>query len=82
MSGPSGSPGPDRPRSDRPAPSLAEDAARRTLRHFAGRDADGEGDGGTTDPVEVWGRRIGRALSVVLAVALVCWLVAQLGALR
>jgi ferric-dicitrate binding protein FerR (iron transport regulator) len=43
--------------------------------HFAGRDAmDAEG----ADPVEVWGRRIGRALSLVGVIALAWWLGVQL----
>ena len=47
--------------------------------HFAGRDAQGDGPGGATDPMEVWGRRIGRALSLVGVVVLTLWLGAQLG---
>lgn len=47
--------------------------------HFGARDATGEGEGGTTDPIELWGRRIGRALSVVGFVALILWLAFQLG---
>jgi hypothetical protein len=46
--------------------------------HFAGRDAIGEGEGGTTDPVEVWGRRIGRSLSAVGVIVLVFLLGQQL----
>lgn len=37
---------------------------RRAAAHFAGR------DGGETDAIEVWGRRIGRMLSAVAFVAL------------
>jgi hypothetical protein len=37
--------------------------------HFAGRDADRD------DPVEIWGRRIGRGLSLVLTIVLIVWLV-------
>jgi len=44
--------------------------------HFAGRDA--VADAGDTDPIEVWGRRIGRALSLVAVVALAWWLGVQL----
>jgi hypothetical protein len=33
---------------------------------------------GDTDPIEVWGRRIGRALSLVAVVALAWWLGVQL----
>ena len=56
------------------ASSLAR-MGRRVGDHFAGRDAMGaEG----ADPVEVWGRRIGRALSLVGVVALAWWLGVQL----
>lgn len=58
--------------------SLAR-ATRRAGDHFSGRDAAGEAEGGGTDPIEVWGRRIGRVLSVVLALALTAWLGLQLG---
>ena len=44
--------------------------------HFAGRDASAEAGG--ADPIEVWGRRIGRALSLVGVVALAWWLGVQL----
>jgi hypothetical protein len=54
-------------------------AGRRMGDHFAGRDAVGEAEGGGTDPVELWGRRIGRALSVVGFVVLALWLAFQLG---
>ncbi len=53
-------------------------AARRTGDHFAGRDAEGAGEHGDTDPVELWGRRIGRALSLVGVVLLAFWLAVQL----
>ena len=58
--------------------SLAR-ASRRVGDHFAGRDAVGEAEGGGIDPIEVWGRRIGRALSVVGVVVLSLWLGRQLG---
>lgn len=54
-------------------------AARRAGEHFAGRDAVGSGEGGATDAVEVWGRRIGRVLSLALALVLVWLLGFQLG---
>jgi hypothetical protein len=60
--------------------SAAARAAGRLRGHFSGADARGAEPDGGTDPIEVWGRRIGRALSVVLAVALVWWLAVQLGA--
>lgn len=46
--------------------------------HFGARDAEGEAEGGGTDPVELWGRRIGRALSLVGVVILALWLLVQL----
>lgn len=46
--------------------------------HFGARDAIGEAEGGGTDPVELWGRRIGRALSLVGVVILAIWLLVQL----
>ena len=59
--------------------SAAARATNRLRDHFSGRDAVGAEPGGDTDPIEVWGRRIGRALSVALAVALAAWLGLQLG---
>jgi hypothetical protein len=56
--------------------SLAR-AGRRLGDHFAGRDAVGEADGGT-DRIELWGRRIGRALSLVGVIVLTWWLGLQL----
>ena len=53
-------------------PSMAR-AARRVRDHFAGRDAE------PADPMELWGRRIGRALSLVAFIGLVLWLGLQLG---
>lgn len=52
-------------------------AGRRVGDHFAARDAVGDADGGT-DPVEVWGRRIGRALSLLGVVVLAYLVGAQL----
>ena len=56
--------------------SLAQ-AGRRLGNHFAGADAVGDADGGT-DPIELWGRRIGRALSLIGVVVLVYLLGVQL----
>jgi len=56
--------------------SLAR-VGRRLGDHFAGADAVGYAGGGT-DPVEIWGRRIGRALSLIGVVVLGYWLGAQL----
>jgi hypothetical protein len=52
--------------------------ARRLGDHFAGRDAVGAGEFGETDPIEVWGRRIGRGLAVFGFIGLVAWLLVQL----
>ncbi|WP_230530557.1 hypothetical protein [Microvirga roseola] len=52
--------------------------SRRAQDHFGGRDAVGSAEGGGTDPVELWGRRIGRALSVVGVIVLALWLLVQL----
>lgn len=51
--------------------------AQRAAVHFTGRDAAAEGL--ADDPLEVWGRRIGRAFSVVAAIGLTWWLGFQLG---
>lgn len=48
-------------------------AARRAGDHMAARDAEGQAEGGGTDPVELWGRRIGRGLSLV-GVVVLAWL--------
>ena len=53
-------------------------ASRRAQEHFGGRDAIGAAEDGSTDPVELWGRRIGRALSLVGVVILALWLLVQL----
>ena len=52
--------------------------AQRAGDHFGARDAVGAAEGGGTDPVELWGSRIGRAISVLVAVGLVWWLGVQL----
>ena len=49
--------------------SLAR-VGRRVGDHFAARDAIGDVEGGSTDPVELWGRRIGRGLSLIGVVVL------------
>ncbi|MBB4041335.1 tetrahydromethanopterin S-methyltransferase subunit G [Microvirga flocculans] len=54
---------------------------RRAGEHFGASDAIGSAEGGGTDPVELWGRRIGRALSLVGVVILGLWLLVQLGIL-
>ena len=54
------------------ATSALARTARRATDHFAGRDAI-EPDG-SSDPIELWGRRIGRALSLIGFVALAVYL--------
>ena len=54
-------------------------AGRRVGGHFAGADAVGADEGGGTDRVELWGRRVGRGLSLLLGIGLTWWLGAQLG---
>ena len=51
--------------------------SRRAQEHFGGDDAPITEDG-SVDPVELWGRRIGRALSLVGVVVLALWLLVQL----
>ncbi|HEV2957625.1 MAG TPA: hypothetical protein VGX95_16030 [Xanthobacteraceae bacterium] len=48
------------------------DAAQRAARHFAAADA--VGPDGRRDPIELWGRRIGRALSLLAVIALSIYL--------
>lgn len=50
----------------------------RFIDHFTGRDAIGTAENGGTDPVEVWGRRIGRGLSLIGVLVLIFWLGTQL----
>lgn len=66
-------------RAARDTQSIGGSPMARLGRHLSGADAVGEAEGGSTDPIELWGRRIGRALSVVLAFVLTWWLGAQLG---
>ena len=54
---------------------------RRAGDHFGARDAIGSSGDGNTDPIELWGRRIGRALSLIGVVILGLWLLVQLGIL-
>ncbi len=51
--------------------------SRRAQEHFGGDDAPSTEDG-RADPIELWGRRIGRALSLVGVVVLAVWLLVQL----
>jgi hypothetical protein len=49
-------------------------AARRVSDHFAAKDAREDGN----DSIELWGRRIGRALSLIGVIVLTWWLGVQL----
>lgn len=51
---------------------------RRVGHHFSARDAVAGVDEGDTDPIELWGRRIGRTLSLVGVVVLAYLVGAQL----
>ncbi|MBB3021190.1 hypothetical protein FHR70_004281 [Microvirga lupini] len=51
---------------------------RRAGNHFGARDAVGTGEDGSTDLIELWGRRIGRSLSLIGVVILGFWLLVQL----
>ena len=63
-------------RVNRESETFGASSLRRMSDHFAARDA--PGTGGETDPIELWGRRIGRALSLVGVVVLSLWLLVQL----
>ncbi|MEJ0074317.1 MAG: hypothetical protein WDO17_02525 [Alphaproteobacteria bacterium] len=54
------------------ATSALARTAKRATDHFAGRDA--IGPDGTTDTIELWGRRIGRGLSLAGFIALAVYL--------
>ena len=62
----------------RDSETLGASSLRRMSGHFAARDAVGAGEGGATDPIELWGRRIGRFLSLLGVVVLSLWLLVQL----
>jgi ferric-dicitrate binding protein FerR (iron transport regulator) len=54
--------------------SALAQAARRATDHFAAKDAVGEAGHGATDQIELWGRRIGRGLSLVAFIGLAIYL--------
>src|SRR6185369_16572870 len=64
--------------SDTFATSALARTARRASDHFAARDAisDARNADGSVDAIELWGRRVGRALSLVGLVALAVYLYA------
>jgi hypothetical protein len=55
--------------------------SRQAQEHFSGRDAVGAAADGGTDAIELWGRRIGRGLSLIGVLVLALWLLVQLGIL-
>ena len=63
-------------RVNRDSETFGASSLRRMSDHFAARDA--AATGGGTDPIELWGRRIGRALSLIGVVVLSLWLLVQL----
>jgi len=65
-----------RKRADNAGDALGESSLARATRHFSGADADPD------DRIEIWGRRIGRALSVVFAIYLAWSLLELLGTRR
>ncbi|MCB8819131.1 hypothetical protein [Microvirga rosea] len=65
-------------RVQRDSETFGSSSLRRMTDHFTGRDAIGEAEGGGTDPIELWGRRIGRTLSVIGVIVLTYWLAVQL----
>ncbi|MDJ1159710.1 hypothetical protein QNA08_15910 [Chelatococcus sp. SYSU_G07232] len=54
-------------------------AAERARNHFAAEDAVGAAEGGGTDRIELWGRRIGRALGLLIVLYLLVSLFGQFG---
>jgi len=64
----------DRLRRDARAKPAWTHAGRRVVDHFAARDAIGAARDGATDPVELWGRRIGRGFSFACVLGLCIYL--------
>jgi hypothetical protein len=56
----------------------AGDKAKGWADHFTARDAEGQGPQGETDAIELWGRRIGRTLSLIGVIVLTYLLGQQL----
>ena len=57
-------------RAKRDQEGLLASSMARASDHFSGKDAIGQGEGGTTDKVELWGRRIGRSASLIAVIVL------------
>jgi hypothetical protein len=53
--------------------AMAKRQAKRTASHFAGHDGE-QADSKERDPIELWGKRIGRALSLIGVAALAIYL--------
>jgi hypothetical protein len=62
----------------RAAADKTRDKASSWADHFAGKDAQGKGEDGGTDAAELWGRRIGRSLSLIGVIVLTYLLGQQL----
>jgi ferric-dicitrate binding protein FerR (iron transport regulator) len=60
-------------RAERESGTFASSALGRATDHLAGKDAP------LGDPIELWGRRIGRWLAVAAAIWLVAWLIGWFG---
>jgi ferric-dicitrate binding protein FerR (iron transport regulator) len=58
---------------ERETTTVGGSALARAVRHLGAADAPKD------DPIEIWGRRIGRVLSLVFALYLVTWLVDWFG---
>jgi hypothetical protein len=58
---------------ERESGTVGASALARVVRHLGAADAP------ANDPIEVWGRRIGRVLSLLFALYLVTWLVDWFG---
>lgn len=52
---------------------------KRVSDHFSAEDAKHEAGQESPDPAELWGRRIGRILSLIGVVLLIYWLTYQMG---
>ena len=57
-------------RAKRDQEGLLASSMARASDHFAAKDAVGHGEGGTTDNIELWGRRIGRSASLIAVIVL------------
>jgi hypothetical protein len=65
-------------RVSRDSETIGGSAVKRAVRHFAGDDAP-KGAEGRRDSIEIWGRRIGRAIGLLIVVYLALSLISQYG---